>query len=155
MTNMKTPNVVKFLQFATKKILQEEDSVNPMGFMINSKGIGMVQLPFQDKREALRVFGSAIKQSASEEAVLVINVITKSFEPNQESVSPFLIPEAERDNAILMLHVEVKECKDLDFHIYMQPYVKAMEGYAFADEMISSTKIDEAFTGSIKEGFLN
>lgn len=151
---MKTPNVVKFLQFATKTILQEEDNINPMGFVITPKGIGMVPLPFQDKSQALKVFGSAIKQSNSEEAVLVVDVVTKAYEPNQKPISPLLLSETERDNAILMLHVEVKDHKDLNFHLYMQPYVKAMEGYAFADKMISSDRIDEAFTGSIKEGFL-
>ena len=52
--------MVKFLRFATKAILQEEDILDPTGFIVTSKGIGMVPLPFQDKIEALRVFGSDI-----------------------------------------------------------------------------------------------
>lgn len=150
---MSAPELVKFLQFATKSILQQEDSLTPTGFVVTPKGIGIVPLLLEDKREALKYFGEVIKQSESSEAVLVIDVATKMYEPNQVPVSPRELPISERDSAILMLHVEVKE-KNLNFHVYMQPYVKAMEGYAFADELICSDKMDEAFTGSIKEGFL-
>lgn len=161
---MNTPELVKFLRFATKEIIQQEDLINPTGFIITEEGVGVVPLTIpgqQEEQEALKYFGSIIKQSASKEATLVLDVIAKKHkvEPNQTltsiPVSERLasIPVSERDSAILMLHIKVRK-KDLDFNIYMQPYVKAMEGYAFADDLVTADRIDEAITKPIKEGFL-
>lgn len=147
---MKTPDVIKFLQSTIKAILQEEDFIAPMGFIVMSKGIEMIPFWFEEenKHEILKRFGATIKESNSKEAVFVADVTTKPIELSQKQISL----KSERDNAILMIHIQVKE-RDLEFSSYMQPYVKAMEGYAFADEMIVSSKVDRAFVFSIKEGF--
>lgn len=44
-----------------------------------------------------------------------------------------------------MLHVKV-ENEDLNFKIYKQLYIKAMEGYAFADDLDVTDQIDETMT---------
>lgn len=169
---MRTPELIKFLRFALKEIIQQEDLINPTGFIVTREGVGVVSLAFKSteqgprtteegrvsiagQQDALKHFGSIIRQSTSKEAALVLDVITKKYkvEPNQ---TPTLdsIPVSERDSAILMLHVKVRD-KDLDFNVYMQPYVKAMEGYAFADDLVTADQIDEAITKPIKEGFLD